>query len=167
MPLIPEDNPVSEIVDEIVGEVEHEFTPRAGGMIDTWHKHKAAREAADREREQQQERVEEGAYKAVKVATLGPEVVNVNIVIVPAGGTGMVLPNSPYRARALLAVTTTGKTILLGKDSGQVLGGSGFPVIQGNNPIELRTRAQVWAFNSDVNPVAVSVLTETYAPESC
>lgn len=156
-------NPLEEIVEEVETVVEHVFEPRPGGMVDTWHKEKARREAAQREAENAAEKVQEGAAYAVKVTQLQPEVTTVNIVTVPAGATAMLLPASPFRYRASISVVTTGKTALLSRDNGQALGGVGFPVVQGNPPFIVNSRAQLWAFNSDVNAIQVAVLSESYA----
>lgn len=157
--------PIEKVVEEVESVVEHVFEPRPGGMVDQWHKEKARREAAQREAENAAEKVEEGAAYAVKVTQLQPEVSAVNVVTIPAGGTQLILPYAPYRYRASIAVLTTGKTVLLSKDNGQALGGIGFPVVQGNPPFTVNSRAQLWGYNSDVNPIQVATLAESYAPE--
>ena len=153
---MPED-----IVTEIVEDAEMVFKPRPGGMVDTYRKNRAQREAADKEREQQNERVEEAGYKSVKVAQLKPEVLSTNVVTIVNGGTGMVLPNSPYRYRAVIQSSVP---IILAKDSGQALGGVGFP-LAANVPFTVETRAQVWAACLTGGPASVSVFSELYGPE--
>jgi hypothetical protein len=149
------------VVDEIVADVEElfDYQPKPGGMIDRHRQESARREAAQKEREQASEKVEERTYKAVKTIVLSPEVTNVNQVNIGAGATAMVLPNSPYRAHAWLVASAA---ISLGKDQAQVTNGGGFP-IAANTPFPVVSRAQLWAFAAGAT--VVNVLTETYGPE--
>jgi hypothetical protein len=151
---------MSDIVEEIVKEVEHEFTPKPGGMVDTFRKDRARREEAQREKENVDEKVEEQSYKAVKTTQLSPDVTSINVVNIPAGGNAMILPNSPYRYRAIV---TASVTISLSKDQGQALGGIGFP-IPANTPFPVFSRAQLYAFTTGA--AIVSVYAEIYSPEA-
>jgi hypothetical protein len=145
----------------MVDEVEQfVFHPKPGGMVDRHRQERARREAAEAEAQNVSERVEEQSYKAVKVAPESPEVVACNSVNVPAGGTAQVLPGSPYRYRVTLIASAT---VILGKDSSQALGGSGFP-LPANVPLVLVTRSQLWAFATGA--ATVGVIAELYAPES-
>jgi len=75
------------------------------------------------------------------------------------------LPNSPYRYRATVIVTTAASSVILGKDSSQALGGVGFALPTGI-PLPVYARAQLYAFNPGGAAVVVSVLAELYGPES-
>jgi hypothetical protein len=155
---------MTDIVEEVIHEVEAEFKPKPGGLVDTFRKDKARREEANRERENADERVEENSYRAIKTTQISPDGFSVNVVNIPAGGNAMLLPNSPYRYRAVVAVITAAQTIIIAKDAGAALQGVGFPLIQGNNPLPLFGRGQLWA--SAVNATQVAVISELYAPEA-
>jgi hypothetical protein len=148
-----------DIIEEIEEEVSEIFVPKPGGLVDRHRKEKARREAAQKEREQADERVEETSYKAIKTTQLSPEVVACVTITIPAGGTSMVLPNSPYRYRATLIASAT---VVLGKDAGQALGQAGF-TLPANVPFPVFTRSQLWAYSTAA--ATVSVLAELYAPE--
>jgi hypothetical protein len=156
---------------DIVEEIEHDvevavdaFLPKSGGLVDRHRKEKARREAAQKDREQIDERIEESGYRSVKIVQLSPEIFATNVVNIPAAGSSMILPNSPYRYRATIAVITTGQTIIISKDSGAALSGIGFPLIQGNNPLPVYGRGQLYA--SCANACQVAVIAEIYAPEN-
>ena len=151
------------IVEEIIKEVEEEFKPKPGGMVDTWRKDKARREEANRERENADEPVEEKGYRAVKTTQISPDGFSVNVVNIPAGGNAMILPKSDYRYRATIAVITAAQTIIIAKDAGAALQGVGFPLVQGANPLPLYGRGQLWA--SAVAATQVAVISELYGPE--
>jgi hypothetical protein len=146
-------------VEEIIEDVEHIFSPKPGGMIDSWHQAKAQREAAQREAENAAEKIEEKASFAVKVAQLMPSVTAINSINIAAGGYAQVLPMSPYRYKAVIISSAT---IVLAKDSSQALGGTGFS-LPANTPITINSRAQLYA--SAVGAAVVGVLSEIYAPE--
>jgi len=147
-----------DIIDDVIDAVEDLFPHKPGGMIDRMRAEDARREAAQKEREQAAEHIEERSYKAVKIVQLGPEISNVNIVNIPAGGTQMILPNSPYR---FFAVFVSSVAITIGKDQGQALSG-GYPIAP-NVPFQVNSRAQIWA--SAATPAVVSIYTESYGPE--
>lgn len=150
----PTENPVEEIVEE----VEHIFLPKPGGMIETWHKEKARREAAQREAENAAETVAESAAYTVKVAQLMPEITNTNVVNLANGAQGQVLPYARNRYRATIISTVA---VVLSRDQSQALGGVGWP-LPANTPIVINSRAQLWA--SAVSGAAViSILSESYA----
>lgn len=155
-----EENPVEEVVEA----VENVFLPKPGGMIDSWHKERARREAAQREAENAAEKVEEGAAYAVKVTQLQPEVTTTNIVTIQAGATAMILPAAPYRYRATIIVVTAASTVILARDNSQALGGSGFPLPTGI-PMVINSRAQLYGANTGGAAVQVAVLSEMYAAE--
>ena len=249
--------PGGDLVEEIIEDVEDVFQPRPGGMIDRHRQNRAQREAAEAERQNINERVEQPAFKSLKVTQLSPESIATNTVNIPGLSSAMILPLSPYRARALVglvtpttpvaavtviqppftaggvftqnqnnfpvAVTftngttfnvfgggagnsqiaggvsgpftvtifpgqaigwngatvaptawtwapafgvTMAATLLLAKDSGAALGGQGFTLTY-PGLADIRSRAQVWAYNPSSQLVQVSVLSEIYAPESC
>ena len=112
---------MSDIVTAIEEDIEGVFQPKPGGIVDRHRQDKARREEAARERQNADERQEEHGYKSVKVTVLSPEVVATNTVVIPAGGTGMVLPNSPYRSKATIISSVP---IILAKDASSALGGT-------------------------------------------
>ena len=152
-------------IEEVVEAVEHVFMPKPGGMIDSWHKERARREAAQREAENAAEKVQEGAAYAVKVTQLQPEITAVNIVTIAPGGNAMLLPNGPYRYRASIAVITATSTVLLAKDQNQATGGIGFPQTTTNPPFITNSRAQLWGSNPGGATIQVAILAELYAAE--
>lgn len=135
------------------------FNPRPGGFMDRWQREKAAKEADAEERKNESERVENPAYKAVKTTQESPEVVSMTTVNIPAGGTAMVLPSSPYRYRATILASAA---VILAKDSGAALGQQGFALPM-NVTLIMQHRAQVWAYAAEA--ATVSVISEIYAPE--
>lgn len=156
-----EDNIVKE-----VEELEHRvFSPKPGGIVDTWEKEQARKKAADAERLNADEPVEESTYKAVKVTPLSPEIIRAQTINLQAGDTGQVLPLSAYRSRAIISVVTVGGSVILAQDKGAAISGNGFLLPYGIAPLEIKARAQLWAFNSSGAVVQVSVLSEIYAPE--
>lgn len=160
---------MTDIISEVTSEVEHLaeelFTPRPGGIIDTFHREKAKREAAERERENEQARIEQASYKAVKVAAQSPEVFHSITYTIQPGGNAPVLPLWPYRYRATMLVITPAATVILSKDQGVATSGVGFTLPYGI-PLVLMTRAQVYAVNNTAAVVQVSVIAESYAPEN-
>lgn len=157
--------PIETVVEEVESVVEHVFEPRPGGMVDTWHKEKARREAAQREAENAAEKVYEGAAYAVKVTQLQPEVTKINIVTIPANGYGQLLPRAQQRFRAVIGVVTAASKILLAYDSGQATSGVGLPLSDTSALFETNSRAQLFASNPGGTAVQVAVLSELYASE--
>jgi len=157
---------VTEVIDEGVAEAEKLFPPKPGGMVTRFREEKAQREEAARERENQDEKVEQPAFKSVKVTSLSPEVIATNVVQVPAGGQATILPYSPYRARATISIDTAASKVILAKDSSAALGGTGFTYQTAMPPLIVTSRAQLTGFNPGGAAIAVSVLSEMYAPES-
>jgi hypothetical protein len=155
------ENPVEEIIDE----AEHLFTARPGGMIDSWHKNRARQEAAAREAANSAERIEEHGTYAVKTAAVSPEIFNAITYTIQPNGYAPILPMSMYRTRATALVITTGATAIIARDSGAAISGTGFTLPYGI-PLVLTSRAQVYAFNNTASVVQVSVIAESYAPES-
>jgi len=147
----------AEAVDETVDEL---FPPRPGGLVD---KHRR-RMAEKKETEQETERIEQPAFRAVKVAPQSPEVFSAITYTIQAGGSAPVLPLGPYRYRSVIMVITSGANVVLAKDQGQAISSNGF-ALPYNIPLPLRTRAQVWAYNPGASTVQVSVIAEMYAPE--
>lgn len=146
------------LVEEIVQDAEHIFSPRPGGMVDSWHKERARREAAQREAENRAETVAESAAYTVKVAQLQPEIFATNVVNLANGAQGQVLPYSRNRYRATIVATVA---CTLSKDQSQALGGVGFP-LPANTPIVVNARAQLWASASG-GATVISILSEMYA----
>lgn len=163
-PSVPKSTPsatnAESLPEEIVQEVEHIFSPRPGGMIESWHAARAQREAAQREAENASEKIEEKATFSVKVSQIMPETTAVNQINISAGGNAQILPNAPYRYKATIIASAT---ILIAKDQSQALGGIGFP-LPANTPLVINSRAQLYA--SATGAAVVGVIAEYYAPES-
>ncbi len=151
--------------ENLIEEVEDLFPHKPGGMIDRHRQAEAQREAARKEREQEEEPIEEAAYKAVKVAPLSPSVIATNVVTIPAGGNGPILPLSPYRVRATISVDTAASKVILAKDSSAALGGTGFTLSTGSMLV-LKSRAQLYGFNPGGAAINISILAELYGPEA-
>lgn len=160
-----------DLVTEVIDEAEHvaadleKLVVRPGGIVDSFRREKARREAAEKERENQAEPVEQAAFKAVKVTTLAPEVFSSVTYTIAPGGNAPVLPLYPYRARAVLLVITPAATVILSKDQGVATSGVGFMLPYGI-PVTLTGRGQLYALNNTAGIVQVSVIAESYAPES-
>lgn len=148
------------IAEEIIEDVEDIFHPRPGGIIDRHRQEKARREAAQHEAENAEEKVEENAAFAVKVAQVTPEVIVTSTYNIPAGNYAQVLPLSKYRYRATVISSVT---VTLAENSGKALGGQGFP-LPANTPVVIFSRAQLYAVASG-GAAVVSVISEIYAPE--
>lgn len=97
---------LEEMLEHGIEDVEGIFTPKPGGMVDRHRAERARREAAQREQENADERVEERAFRAVKTTLLAPEVMIAQTVTIPAGGNAPILPLSPYRFRATLSLAS-------------------------------------------------------------
>lgn len=95
---------VESTVGDVVETVEEIFLPKPGGLIERAREDRARREAAQRQKENIDQRIEDRSYKAVKVAPQSPEIISGITVTVPAAGTVQLLPLSPYRYRASLLV---------------------------------------------------------------
>jgi hypothetical protein len=93
------------LLEQAVEQVEEIFMPRPDGMIAKHRAERARREAAAREQENINERVEEHSYKGVKTVPLKPETTTVNTVIIQPGQAAQLLPLSMYRYRATLSIT--------------------------------------------------------------
>lgn len=157
--------PVTELVEKVESEVSDlVFNPRPGGLVDTWQKEKARKEAAAEEARHEDEPVNQAAYQAVKVAQEAPEVVATNLVTIPPGGIAQILPASPYRYRASLIVVTAASSIVLSRDQGTALGGQGFPLPSGI-VFPLTNRAQLWGYNSGGSAVQIATFSEMYGPK--
>jgi len=161
---------VADIVEQVEEKIEEivEFPYRPGGLIDRHRQERARREAIQKQREQEQEPVEEDAYKAVKVVVLSPDVISGQTISIGPGVQAMILPAMPYRyAATVMLVPITGQTptVILAKDAGQALSGVGFTLVAGV-PMRVNSRAQMFAFNpSGSLTIQVSVLAEIYAPQ--
>lgn len=151
------ENPVEEIVEH----VEEIFLPKPGGIIDRHRQAEARREAAAQEAENAATPIEQRSYKGVKVTVVSPEIIATNVIQIPAGGTAMILPNSPYRSRAWIVVSAN---VLLAKDNSQALGQVGFPLTATTPPFLVTSRAQLYAYAAGAT--TVSVFTESYGPEN-
>lgn len=154
------------LVEEVVTEVEELFKPRPGGLVDTWRKKEAARREAERERENADEPVTERAQKSVKVTQLSPEIFSAITYTIAPGGYAPILPMSMNRYRSVTTVITPSGIVILAKDQGAAISAIGFTLPYGIPPLELRTRAQVYAFNPTGTTVQVSVIAELYATEN-
>lgn len=157
---------MSGLFEELVEDVEELFPAKPGGMVDRHRKKMAAEAAAQAEREHEQEKVEQHAIKAVKTAQESPEVFSAQTYTIAAGGSAMILPNSPYRYRATVSLLTgSSATVVLAKDQGAAIGGNGFTVGTQYALVVLYSRAQVWAYNPGGSPISVSVMADIYSPE--
>jgi hypothetical protein len=154
-----------DLVEEIEQDVEELFPPKPGGLVDRHRKKVAAEKAAQKEREHEAEKIEERAYQAVKTAQESPEIFSALTYTIAAGQYAMILPNSPYRYRATVNLVTAAASVVLAKDSGAALGGTGYIMSSGNPPMPVYARAQLWAYNNSDATIQVSVLAEIYAPE--
>lgn len=152
-----------EAVEDAVAEL---FPPRPGGLVDRHRQRRAAELAREADAEHAAEPVEEPGYRAVKVAIESPEIISAITYTLAPGQSAMILPNSPYRSHAyvnLLFASST--TVVLAKDQGQAIGGAGYTLCNGNPPLLVTSRAQLWAYNNAAATVFVSVMAELYAPE--
>lgn len=86
---------------------------------------------------------------------LGPSATNALFATATASAVGHL---------TLFYVMTQSANVILAKDDSTALGGSGF-ILPPNVPVDLRTRAQVVAFNPLSVAVQISVASEIYAPE--
>lgn len=152
---------IIEAVEEVVDEA---FPPRPGGLVDRYRKKAALEEAEKDERRNTAERIEAPSYKAVKVAQQSPEIYQAITYTIPVGGYAPVLPASPYRYRASILVITSGATVILAKDSGNAISGSGF-TLPASVILPVFSRGQLFAYNNSAAIVQVSVIAELYAPE--
>jgi hypothetical protein len=153
-----------EIIEAAEEEINELFPPKPGGLVDRYRK-KAAEEEARRDEERNiAEKIEQSSYRAVKVAQQSPEVISALTYTIAPGQYAPVLPMSPYRFRATVQVITTGGTVVLAKDSGNAISGTGYGLLYAQ-PFTLYSRAQLYAFNNGASAVQVSVLAELYAPE--
>lgn len=147
------------IAEEILTDVEDMFHPRPGGIVDRHRKEKALREAAEKQAENAAEPVHERSYRAIKVIQLSPEITRVNSVTVPSNGTTQILPRNEYRYRAMIVASGT---IVLAPNQSQALGQVGYS-LPANTPMEIRSRAQLWAYATA--SATVSVYSENYSRE--
>src|SRR5579863_4904677 len=97
---------VEETIEDVIEDVEDIFSPKPGGMVDRHRKERARREAANKEAEQTAERIEEASYKAVKVAIIKPNTTATNTFTIQPGANTQILPLSPYRFKATIAIVT-------------------------------------------------------------
>jgi hypothetical protein len=147
--------------EELINEA---FPPRPGGLVDKFREKAALERAREDEEKNTAERIEQPAFKAVKVAQQQPEIFQAITFTIPAGGYAPILPASPYRFRASILVITTAATAILAKDSGNAISGSGFTLPSGV-VYTVSTRAQVYAYNNTAGTIQVSVAAELYGPE--
>ena len=153
------------IIEEIVDDAEELFPPKPGGLVDRHRQRKAQEAAAQADAEHEQEAIEERAYKAVKTAQESPEIVSAQTFNIPAGGWAMILPQNPYRYRATINVVTASATVVLGKDSGAVLGGNGYMMSASNPPLTVFNRGALYCANTSGSTTQVSIFAEVYSPE--
>lgn len=152
-----------EAADEIVDEA---FPPSPGGLVDKHRKRKAAEEAQREEEKEAKERIEQPAFRAVKVASQSPDTFSGNIITIAAGAAGMVLPLSPYRYSATMRILTAASSVILAKDSSAATSQLGYTMLTADPPYVTRARGQLWAYNPGGATVQICVLSEIYAPET-
>jgi hypothetical protein len=155
---------MADIIEEIIEDVEEVFSPKPGGMIDQHRKRQAEREAAAEEAVNESERIEAPSYKAVKTVTQSPEIIITNKIAMAAGSTAMILPDNPYRYRAVIQVNTANGELDIARDQNAALGGTGFPLYQ-FQPFITMTRGQIWGTNPLGTAADIRVMSECYAPE--
>jgi hypothetical protein len=166
---------MSEMIEAADELIEDMFPPKRGGLVE---RHRA-RVAIDAARQQEMtdaaEPIEQGSYKAVKVAQESPEVISTITYTIQAGAYAQILPAVPYRYRATIRIipanppSATAYTAVLAKDSGAALGGTGYTMLSTDAPLVLNARSQLYVYNSTpsgtVGQIQVSVIAEMYAPE--
>lgn len=157
---------MNEIVEAVEEVVEEAFPPKTGGLVDKHRKRVAEEKAKQAQRENEEERVEGAAYRAVKVAPESPEVFTGNVITIQPGQAAMLLPLSLYRYRATLRVITAASSVILAKDNGAATGQIGIPLLTADPPYNVFSRAQLWGFNPGAAVIQVGVLAELYAPET-
>lgn len=155
---------MSGFVDEAVDAVEDIFPHKPGGIIDRERQNRANREAAEQDRLNSSQRVEERSVKSVKVAQISPEVFSPQTFTIQPGGYAPVLNLNPYRHRTTILVITSNATVVLAKDQGAAISAIGFTLPFGV-PLPLYGRGQLYAFNNTGATVQVSVISENYGPE--
>jgi hypothetical protein len=122
---------MEDIVSEVIDDVEELFTPKPGGMIDRHHQEQARRQAAQQEKQNIDQRIEESSYKAVKTAPQSPESFSPISFTIQPGGTQQILPLSPYRYRAVVMVNETAVETDTPANSGTVNApGAGATIVQ-------------------------------------
>lgn len=104
-------NAAVETVEDVVDQVEEIFLPRPDGIVSRHRAERVRREAMEKERENESNRVEEHSYKAVKTSELMPEIFSTNVASIPPGGYAMVLPLNEYRYRATLELVQQFTTV--------------------------------------------------------
>jgi hypothetical protein len=152
---------VVETVEEVINEA---FPPRPGGLVDKFRQKAALERAREDEEKNTAEKIEQPSYKSVKIAQQQPEIYQAITYTIPAGGNAPILPASPYRHNANIMVITVGATVILAKDPGGAISGTGFTLPYGivkPHP----TRAILYAANNTGAAVQVSVEAFLYAPE--
>lgn len=155
---------MSDIIKEAAEEIEEIFTPKPGGMIDRHRQERAKKEAAAEEAINESERIEAPSYKAVKTINQSPESMSAQGYNVPQGGRQLLLPDNPYRHRAIIQIQTNTGSGYICKDEGSCVSLNGY--LLGNfQPLIIETRGQVWFQNNFGGMCLVYVLAEFYAPE--
>lgn len=156
------------IIRDLETRVEDEiFSPRPGGMVDTFRKREAALRAAEAEQQNTDQPVQERAYRAVKVALESPEVLSAQTITIQPGQFAMVLPQNPMRYRATVKFVSNGSAqanAVVARDSSAALGRNGYMLSYGETLVT-HTRAAVYVFNADTAAISVSVLAELYASQ--
>lgn len=134
--------------------------PKPGGLVDRHRRRRAEAEAEAERQRDAAEPVEEHGYQAVKVAVESPENFGAMSYSLLPSQTSQVLPAIPYRKAATLCASGA---VLLARDSGAALGGTGFTLPAGI-AIRVEGRGQLWCAvpASASGPVTVSVLSEYY-----
>jgi hypothetical protein len=156
---------MSDITEAIEEAVEEAFPPKPGGLISRHREREAMLKATEEEARHADEPIEQRAYKSVKVAEQSPETFTAQTVTILPGATAMIAPNNPYRYRSVIMLQTSGASAVLAKDNGAAIASNGF-LIGAFQLIDLRTRAQIVAFNNTTETtIQISVLSEIYAPE--
>jgi hypothetical protein len=136
-----------EIVDAVDEVVEELFPPKPGGLVDRHRQRKATEKAVSDAETNTAERIEQAAYKAVKVAPESPEVLSAQTFTIGAGQVSALalLPARPYRYRASILVVTAASSVVLSKDQSAALGQIGFTLPSGV-VFSLFARAQLCLF---------------------
>ena len=163
------------IEEKVLDDIAEIFPPKPGGLIDRARKEEAARKAAIKQVEEEvADKIEDRAYRAVKVADEMPEDASAHTFVVSdASGIQRLLGQDMLRRRAVVLTLDQPVVIATGlaeaSDSNNPAAGtaavsaSGF-VLPINVPLVLETRHEIWVTPTSATATRVSVLVEKYAP---
>lgn len=161
--------------EKVLDDVAELFPHKPGGLIDRARKEEAARKAAIKQVEEEvADKIEDRAYRAVKVADEMPEDASAHTYVVSdASGVQQLLGQDMLRRRATILTldqpVVIASSLAEASDTNNPAAGSaavsasGF-VLPVNVPLILETRHEIWVTPTSATATRVSVLTEAYAP---